>query len=123
MAHSPTGFAVEAGFLDQRAALHQEERHLVYNFIGTADMRIDLCAEIKLSPRDTVLLASDGVTDNIHIHEITEIIRKGPMVKAIDAMTSLAKRRMTIETMHQPSKPDDLSVILYRKPYRVVKQP
>jgi serine/threonine protein phosphatase PrpC len=121
MAHSPTGFAVEAGFLDQRAALHHEERHLVSNFIGTIDMRIDLAAEIKLSPRDTVLLASDGLTDNIHIHEITEIIRKGPLSKAIDAMTSLAKRRMTIETMHQPSKPDDLSVILYRKPYRKIR--
>jgi serine/threonine protein phosphatase PrpC len=121
MAHSPTGFAVEAGFLDQRAALHHEERHLVSNFIGTIDMRIDLAAEIKLSPRDTVLLASDGLTDNIHIHEITEIIRKGPLSKAIDTMTSLAKRRMTIETMHQPSKPDDLSVILYRKPYRKIR--
>jgi len=121
MAHSPTGFAVEAGFLDQRAALHHEERHLVSNFIGTIDMRIDLAAEIKLSPRDTVLLASDGLTDNIHIHEITEIIRKGPLSKAIDAMTGLAKRRMTIETMHQPSKPDDLSVILYRKPYRTIR--
>jgi serine/threonine protein phosphatase PrpC len=121
MAHSPTGFAVEAGFLDQRAALHHEERHLVSNFIGTIDMRIDLAAEIKLSPRDTVLLASDGLTDNIHIHEITEIIRKGPLSKAIDTMTSLAKRRMTIETMHQPSKPDDLTVILYRKPYRKIR--
>lgn len=118
MVHSPTGFAVEAGFLDQRAALHHEERHLVSNFIGTTDMRIDLAAELKLSPRDTVLLASDGLTDNIHIHEITEIIRKGPLSKAIDAMTGLAQRRMTIETMHQPSKPDDLSVILYRKAYR-----
>jgi len=121
MAHSPTGFAVEAGFLDQRAALHHEERHLVSNFIGTIDMRIDLAAEMKLSPRDTVLLASDGLTDNIHIHEITEIIRKGPLAKAIDAMTNLAKRRMTIETIHQPSKPDDLSVILYRKPYRSIR--
>ena len=34
-AHSPTGFAVEAGFLDQREALHHAERHLVSNFIGT----------------------------------------------------------------------------------------
>jgi len=118
MAHSPTGFAVEAGFLDERAALHHEERHLVSNFIGTSDMRMDIGAEIRLSPRDTVLLASDGLTDNIHIHEITEIIRKGSLPQAIEAMTGLAKRRMTVETLHQPSKPDDLSVILFRKPYR-----
>jgi serine/threonine protein phosphatase PrpC len=117
MAHSPTGFAVEAGMLDQRAALHHEERHLVSNFIGTADMRIDMGAGIKLNPRDTVLLASDGLTDNVHAHEITELVRKGPMTDAVNSMVALARRRMTVETIHQPSKPDDLSVILFRKPY------
>ncbi len=118
MAHSPTGFAVEAGMLDQRDALHHEERHLVSNFIGTSDMRIDMGSGIRLNPLDTVLLASDGLTDNVHLHEITELIRKGPMVDAVGSMIGLAKRRMTVETMHQPSKPDDLSVILFRKRYK-----
>jgi len=117
MAHSPTGFAVEAGFLDERAALHHAERHLVSNFIGTSDMRIDIGAESKLNARDTVLLASDGLTDNLHSDEIKEFIRKGPMVTAIESMISLARRRMTVQTIHQPSKPDDLSVILFRKPF------
>lgn len=115
VAHSPTGFAVEAGFLDQREALHHEDRHLVSNLIGTVDMHIGIGAEIKLRPRDTVLLASDGLTDNMHAHEIVEMIRKGPLSGAIDAVSSLAKRRMVVESKHQPSKPDDLSVILYRK--------
>jgi len=117
MAHSPTGFAVEAGFLDQRAALHHEERHLVSNLIGTSDMRIDIGAPTSLHARDTVLVASDGLTDNIHLHEITELMRKGSLDKAIDAITGLALRRMTVDTKHQPSKPDDLSVILFRKRY------
>jgi serine/threonine protein phosphatase PrpC len=115
MAHSPTGFAVEAGMLDQRAALHHEDRHLVSNFIGTQDMRIDMGASVSLNAFDTVLLTSDGLTDNVHLHEITELIRKGPMEKAVQSMIGLARRRMTVETMHQPSKPDDLSVILFRK--------
>jgi len=118
MAHSPTGFAVEAGFLDQREALHHEERHLVSNFIGTADMRIEMGAAVSLKPRDTVLLASDGLTDNLHLHEITEIIRKGSLASAMQNIASLARRRMSQESMHQPSKPDDLSVILFRKSYR-----
>ncbi len=118
MAHSPTGFAVEAGFLDQRAALHHEERHLVSNFIGTTDMHIDIGAEIRLSPRDTVLLASDGLTDNIHVHEITDIIRKGSQTIAMKSISSLARKRMSGESKHQPSKPDDLSVILFRKLYK-----
>ena len=117
MAHSPTGFAVEAGFLDERAALHHEERHLVSNFIGTTDMHIDMGIDVKLKPRDTVLLASDGLTDNIHVQEIVDMIRKGPLSDAIDSMSSLARRRMSVESRHQPSKPDDLSVILFRKPY------
>jgi serine/threonine protein phosphatase PrpC len=118
MAHSPTGFAVEAGLLDKRDALHHEERHLVSNFIGMADMRIDMGAGVQLNPLDTVLLASDGLTDNIHMHEITEMVRKGPLSEAVSSMTSLARRRMTVATMHQPSKPDDLSVVLFRKPYK-----
>ena len=115
--HSPTGFAVEAGLLDQRDALHHEERHLVSNFIGTADMRIEMGSGLILNPRDTVLLASDGLMDNVHLHEIAELIRKGPIADAARTLTSLARRRMTVETIHQPSKPDDLSVILFRKPY------
>ena len=78
-AHSPTGFAVEAGFLDQRDALHHAERHLVSNFIGTTDMRIDVGAEVTLQPRDTIMLASDGLMDNVHVEEIIQRIRTGPL--------------------------------------------
>jgi len=117
VSHSPTGFAVEAGFLDHRDALHHEERHLVSNFIGTNEMRIDMGPELKLNSRDTILLASDGLTDNIHNHEIVDVIRRGPLTAAMESLTTLAIRRMTTETLHQPSKPDDLSVILFRKPY------
>jgi serine/threonine protein phosphatase PrpC len=116
--HSPTGFAVEAGFLDQREALHHEDRHLVSNFLGTADMRIDIVAAVKLRPRDTVFLASDGVTDNVHTDEIVERIRSGPLPAAADKVIALARQRMSNAAGEQPSKPDDLSLILFRKPYR-----
>jgi serine/threonine protein phosphatase PrpC len=123
LAHSPTGFAVEAGFLDQRAALHHEERHLVSNFLGANDMRIDMGTTVDLQPRDTILLASDGLTDNIHIEEIIELTRKGPLHNAVDALTRLASRRMTGEARTKPSKPDDLSLILFRKPYPRSQRP
>ena len=115
MAHSPTGFAVEAGFLGEREALHHKERHLVSNFIGTADMRIDIGATVELRPKDTVLVASDGLTDNIHLHEIKDLVRRGPLAQALDAIIKLATHRMTAEPSRQPSKPDDLSIILFRK--------
>ena len=115
-AHSPTGFAVEAGFLDQREALHHEDRHLVSNFIGTADMRIDVGAAVDLDVKDTILVASDGLMDNVHVDEIIEIVRKGPLSGALQAVVDLAHWRMRNTEKGQPSKPDDLSVILFRKP-------
>ncbi len=115
-AHSPTGFAVEAGFLSQRDALHHEERHLVSNFIGTADMCIDVGAAVELDSRDTVLLASDGLMDNVHVDEIIEFVRKGPLADAVSKVVALAEQRMRNAGDGEPSKPDDLSLILFRKP-------
>jgi serine/threonine protein phosphatase PrpC len=118
LSHSPTGHAVEAGFLDQREALHHEDRHLVSNFLGTANMRIEIGTEIKLRSRDTVILASDGLMDNVHTTEIIERARKGALPKAADAVIALARRRMNGTAVEQPSKPDDLSLVLFRKPHR-----
>ncbi|MDH3615416.1 MAG: protein phosphatase 2C domain-containing protein [Gammaproteobacteria bacterium] len=117
-AHSPTGFAVEAGFLDEREALHHEERHLVSNFLGTSDMRIDVGATVKLNPRDTIIVASDGLMDNVHVDEILECIRKGPLTDAVSCTVELATQRMQATREGQPSKPDDLSIIVFRKPER-----
>ncbi len=94
------------------------ERHLVSNFLGTTDMRIDVGTEVVLRPRDTIMLASDGLMDNVHVDEIIERIRKGPLDNAAGAVITLANRRMAGPTATQPSKPDDLSLILFRKLYR-----
>lgn len=115
-AHSPTGFAVEAGFLNHRDALIHAERHLVSNFIGTEQMHIDVGAPVSLSPRDTVLLASDGLTDNLHLEEIVELSRKGPVDGAMQAVVNRANKRMRADSRTLPNKPDDLSIILFRKP-------
>jgi serine/threonine protein phosphatase PrpC len=117
-AHSPTGFAVEAGFLDERDALHHEDRHLVSNFLGTSDMRIDVGAGVELRPRDTVLVASDGLTDNVHLDEIVEHVRTGGLMESAATVVKLAEERMAGAVSGQPSKPDDLSLILFRKPGR-----
>lgn len=113
--HSPTGFAVEAGFLDHKEALHHEDRHLVSNFLGANDMRIDVGAELQLQPRDTILLASDGLMDNVHLNETIERVRKGPLDTAVERLVALTRHRMAAASSAQPSKPDDLSLILFRK--------
>ena len=76
---------------------------------------IDIGAPVELRPRDTVLLATDGLMDNVHLEEIIEHIRKGPADAAVDAVVELARRRMQANNNQEPSKPDDLSLIVYRK--------
>ena len=112
--HSPTGFAVEAGLLDEEEAVQHEQRHVIFNVIGAPDMRVDISTAIDLSPRDTVLLASDGIADNLYIDEIVDIIRAGPLNRAADRLIAAARERMEQAKGENPSKPDDVTIILYR---------
>ena len=114
VSHSPIGYAVEAGFLDATEAMHHEERHLLSNMVGTPDMRIEIGAPVGLAPRDTVLLASDGLFDNLHLDEIVERMRCGPMKTGAKALQQQCRARMQEAREGTPSKPDDLSFILYR---------
>ena len=65
--HSPVGFAMEAGLINEKEALQHEELNLIFNVIGSADMRIEIGSEQQLAARDTLLLASDGLADNLLI--------------------------------------------------------
>jgi serine/threonine protein phosphatase PrpC len=120
--HSPTGFAVEAGLLDEDEAVQHEQRHVLFNVIGAPDMRVDVATRIKLADRDTVLIASDGLVDNLYVDEIVEIMRAGPLPAAADRLVAAARRRMSTDTTSKPSKPDDLTIALYRRKVRPRKK-
>jgi serine/threonine protein phosphatase PrpC len=113
--HSPTGYAVEAGLLGEDEAIGHEDRHLVSNVVGAPDMRIEMGSGIRLGVRDTVLLASDGLFDNLRGEEIVGLVRKGPLAGAAASLVSLVGRRMAGVEEDAPSKPDDLSFVLYRR--------
>jgi protein phosphatase len=116
--HSPTGFAVEAGLLDEDEAVQHDQRHVLFNVIGSSDMRVEVGPAMQLAPRDTVLLASDGLFDNLYIDEIVDTIRSGPLVAAADRLVERVQARMKgSDTAGQPCKPDDLTVVLFR-PHR-----
>ncbi len=114
VSHSPIGFALESGMIDESEAMHHEERHLVSNVIGSHSMRIEIGPELRLAPRDTLLIASDGLTDNLSIDEIVEHIRKGPLGSAMRQLVDQATRRMISPAQGDPSKPDDMTIVLYR---------
>lgn len=112
--HSPVGFAVEAGMLDEGDAIHHDDRHVVSNVIGSLEMKIEIGPPVELAPRDTVMVASDGVFDNLHVAETVEHVRKGRLVDVAARLATSARSRMKGWEQTQPSKPDDLTFILFR---------
>jgi serine/threonine protein phosphatase PrpC len=114
VSHSPVAYGVEAGLIDQSEAMHHEDRHLVSNFVGTAEMRIDIGPPLELSARDTLLIASDGLVDNLHLAEIIDRIRKGPLELSTAQLAAGSRERMLQQQDGQPSKPDDLTLIAFR---------
>lgn len=112
--HSPTGYAVAAGVLSEHDALHHEERHLLSNLVGSPDMHIDIGPPIRLARRDRVLVASDGLWDNMYLDEIIGTVRKGTPVAAAISMQKTCKQRMQDSEGKLPSHADDLSFIVAR---------
>ena len=114
VAHSPVGYAVESGLINEREAMNHEDRHFVSNMVGSAEMRIEIGPSLELAARDTVLMGSDGLWDNVMFDDIVEHIRKGPLVKSAQKLVEKAGKRMTHPVGDMPSKPDDLTVVAFR---------
>lgn len=119
ISHSPVAYAVEAGFLDEGEALVHEDRHLVSNVLGSPDMRVEVGSGLTLSARDTLLVASDGLFDNLSRDEVVEAIRKGPLVEAVARLAESCRARMLAPGRGRgepaaPSKPDDLTIVAFR---------
>lgn len=115
ISHSPTGHAQESGLITEAEALNHDERNLVSNVVGSRDLRIEIGSLIKLAPRDTVVVASDGLFDNLLSEEIIGHVRCGRLDKVAKALAADSRARMEgrnagIIAGHA----DDLSFILYR---------
>lgn len=114
IAHSPVAYAREAGVLTDAEAMHHAERHLVSNMVGSPTMRIEMGPSMPLRARDTVLLCTDGLADNLYAEEIVNIIRCGPLRASAHALAQLCRTRMSGGKPGTASKPDDLTFLAFR---------
>ena len=114
VSHSPVGYAVEAGILDEAEALRHEDLHLVSNLLGVGDPRIEISTEVTMRPRDTIVIGSDGLFDNLVVEEIVETIRKGDLLQVTVELVERALGRMVDPPRGGPGKPDDIGLIVYR---------
>ena len=111
--HSPTGYAVESGLMSEDEALQHEDRNIVSNVIAQKICIFPMSMPVKLKKFDTVLLATDGLIDNIDKVTIIESIRKGPLQYCLSNMCNIINNKINSE---DPSyKADDTSCILFRR--------
>lgn len=113
-AHSPVAYALESGWLDEREAMLHAERHLVSNVIGTEGMHVSISSPVRLGRQDTVVLASDGLFDNLYTAEIVAGLRRGRLARSVDEVVALCQRRMAAPLPGEPSKSDDLTILAWR---------
>lgn len=113
--HSPIGYALEAGLLTEEEALCHPDRHIISNMVGSAEMKIEIGSPLALARGDTLLVASDGVTDNLLRAELVEIIRGGTLERAGESLVAICRDRMASDDDDRPSKPDDLTFLLFRR--------
>jgi serine/threonine protein phosphatase PrpC len=111
--HSPVGYAVESGMLQEHDAIDHEERHLVSNYLGYDGMHVEVGSVRKVSSRDGLLVASDGVLDNLMMDEIVGLLRTGSAAHAAARIGALAWERMQAPQDGRPHKPDDMTLIVF----------
>jgi serine/threonine protein phosphatase PrpC len=114
IAHGPVSYAVEAGMLSEDEAMLHDDRSLISNLVGADDMRVDIGTPVAMGRRDTLVVASDGLGDNMYASEIVEAVRAGPLAKAADKLVARCEQRMASPAVGGPGHPDDLTFVLLR---------
>lgn len=119
--HAPVAMAVELGVLNEREALNHADLNLITNCLGSREMKIEIGPSVAMSARDTLLVASDGLFDNLRTDEIVSTIRTGNLVEKTNKLAELAIKRMSGSSSNRdntatgPSKPDDVTVVCFRR--------
>lgn len=112
--HSPVGYGVAAGMLEHDETHHHDERHLLSNCVGSRDMRVEIGAPVPMGWRDTLLLATDGVLENIERRDLIEQIRSGPLIQAATDLQARLRLTMAGVDPKLPAHPDDATALLFR---------
>ena len=114
LAHSPVGYAVASGVISEKEGMFHMHRHIVSNLLGIDPVTLDINGPYDLAPRDTIVIASDGLFDNLYTAEIAEQTRGLPVGDICAALAELATSRMMSWRKNVPGKADDLTLAVWQ---------
>jgi serine/threonine protein phosphatase PrpC len=78
-------------------------------------MRIEVGPSRPLAPRDSVIVGSDGLFDNLHLEEVVQIAKSGKLIDRVSRLADQATVRMSGNETDVPGKPDDLTILIYSR--------
>lgn len=92
--HSVVERMVERGLLSREEARNHPQRNVIYQTLGVnRDLEPELHGPIPVSPGDTFLLCTDGLSNLVTNEEISEIVRGASPQKACEQLVNLANQR------------------------------
>ena len=107
--HSSAGFALASDLLKESTIMEAENGNQLIYALGDEVLQISVTGPVEISPRDIVLLCSDGLTANLSFERISQIITNGPITDRVKMLKDLATKKMETELGH----PDDISIFLF----------
>lgn len=92
--HNLAAQLAREGIISKQQAVHHPQRHLLLRSLGGESTVSPDFAEVRLQPRDAILLCSDGLTRHVDDAEIGAICDQSPEPRdAVHALIELANNR------------------------------
>ena len=110
--HGILELGLQCGFLQPDREENLDYRNLVTNMVGSRDTTLEVSALHQLDRYDMILVASDGLFDNLPPAEICTIIQGQTVERASAALVERARQCMSEADTNDQYKIDDLSFIL-----------
>jgi PPM family protein phosphatase len=112
---SPVGYALASGLFTQAQANAHPENHFVTHLLGAGEnTNIEMSTPMHLAPYDSILLATDGLFDNVVFTDLAEQIRKGEHQTVSGQLTEMVQTQKNSLSGKHFKKDDDISFILCR---------
>lgn len=101
------GYGAVAGLIDPSDVAHHPMRNVVTNILGDPHLSVTRTHWGELAPRDTLLLASDGLFDALPFDAIARLGRTRPIDDMVRELAEAAR-----DELGAPF--DDLTIVAYR---------
>lgn len=116
--HSLVNDMIKTGIVSERDAAYHPQRHIVTKAVtGNSFTEFDILPTIQLETGDRLMVATDGLTDNLRLNEIADLTMGQEVGAAVKALMDFCLDKMNGSHISKwqgslKPKPDNISILL-----------